>query len=287
MKPRKMNPLARLAGDAEAAASPPAAGFPAVPAMVPATSPDAASPGQSAEPAKPNDDDDDDDDEDAPPADASGAFDFRRGCDGALIDVAFTQASQSLSSVQPPPAVNRPIPRPARYRELTGTVTARPWPTGRPWWPQRPLAAAAVFRRYDARPDRRRNSRTQCVCTEACGFCTFHDVANARSRRSMRDAVIVRSIATRRRSAGRTAPACNLSGRRHGQPLRAREIAQIVQALAEASSSTTRAKPGGHPHLFERLLSSLYLRNLAKQPTASKRISIGITDLRSLALPCA
>lgn len=255
-------------------------GFPAVPAMVPATSTDAPpSPGQSAAPAKPNDEEDDD--EDAPPSRRFRAFDFRRTCDGSLIDLAFAQARESLSSVQPPPPVNPTDPpdlraqnelRQERHRKAVAHWQAV---VARGDHSQPPLFSVDTTRDLIVGVI----PHTQCVPrTEACGFCTFpHDVANARSRRSMQDAVIVEihRHAQSEALAGRRLHAIYLGGGT-ANLCEPEEIAQIVQALARGFViDEAELSLEGTPHLFERLLSS-HLRNLAKQPTASKRISIGV-----------
>ena len=120
---------------------------------------------------------------------------------------------------------------------------------------------------------------TQCVPRkEGCGFCTFpHDAANARDRRVMIDAVIdeisqhaqTESLHRRRVGAiyigGGTA---NLSD--------PDDVTRIVRALQAAFViDEAELSLEGTPHLFERLLSS-HLTNLAAQPTATKRISLGI-----------
>lgn len=254
-------------------------GFPAVPAMVPATSPDTPpSPGQSAEPGKPSDEDED---EDELPSRRFRSLGFRRTCDGSLIDVAFAQASQSLSSTQPPPPVSPTDPPDRRaHSEQTHehhrkAVAHWQGVVARGDHSQPPLFSVDTTRDLIVGVI----PHTQCVPrTEACGFCTFpHDVANARSRRSMQDAVIgeIHLHAQSEALAGRRLHAIYLGGGT-ANLCEPEEIALIVQALAagfvidEAELSLE-----GTPHLFERLLSS-HLRNLARQPTASKRISIGV-----------
>jgi oxygen-independent coproporphyrinogen-3 oxidase len=120
---------------------------------------------------------------------------------------------------------------------------------------------------------------TQCVPrTEGCGFCTFpHDVASPRGRRDMLDAVLdeIQHHGRTPGLAGRRVSAIYIGGgtANLGEP---DEIGRIVATLKSGFAiDGAELSLEGTPHLFERLLSS-HLRTLAQQPTATKRISMGV-----------
>lgn len=120
---------------------------------------------------------------------------------------------------------------------------------------------------------------TQCVPrTEGCGFCTFpHDRAHAHDRRDMVDAVLKELDHHQQTPAlqGRRIHAIYIGGGT-ANLLAPDDITRIVRAMRRGFAvDDAELSLEGTPHLFEGLLSS-HLRNLAAQPTATKRISMGI-----------
>ena len=120
---------------------------------------------------------------------------------------------------------------------------------------------------------------TQCIPrTDACGFCTFpHDVANARSRDTMVEAVTeeLHALCSADGVVGRSVDAIYLGGGTAN--LASTEqiswlVAAIGRSLRIADAELTLE---GTPQLFAAWFGS-HLRNLALQPVAQKRISMGI-----------
>jgi oxygen-independent coproporphyrinogen-3 oxidase len=236
-------------------------GFPAVPAMVPVD------PGKVGSPRQRR------------PSRDSGKAPVRQ-LDGRLDDVRFRTAIDGLAKLPGPldgePETPEERAQQAHYDEF--------WEARRTMW-QSIVDGGDLSEPGFLEVDGTRDlivgviPHTQCIPrTEGCGFCTFpHDAANIHTRRNMIARVIddINTVTRDGPLQGRTVSAIYLGGGTANLSS-TEEIARLVQALARnlrlADAELTLE---GTPQLFEEWFSS-HLKNLAKQPVGTRRISMGI-----------
>lgn len=227
-------------------------GFPAVPAMVPASS--------------------------------EGTL--VRSFTGALRDVAFESAAATLSRGGPPTLVANPNATPeVRARDEAAHRRAL-----ESWERLRPQLEAKVAVGNRSEPpwltvDRARDlivgviPHTQCVPRrEACGFCTFpHDPANKPSRLEMLSAVErdVLAVTAAPEVKGRRVHALYLGGGTANLSS-TEEVERLLTTLrTHLVLDDAELTLEGTPALFESWFSS-HLKSLAKQRVGHRRISMGV-----------
>lgn len=120
---------------------------------------------------------------------------------------------------------------------------------------------------------------TQCIPrTEGCGFCTFpHDVANTRSRNEMVDTVTdeLAALCASDGVVGRRVDAIYLGGGTANLSS-SEQIGRLVATIGgELRIDEAELTLEGTPQLFAAWFGE-HLKNLARQPVAQKRISMGI-----------
>ncbi len=236
-------------------------GFPAVPAMVPVdpTRKDAAEKRRYG-----------------PVADRSF-----RGIDGSFHDHRYSDAREGLAQGPPPPL--RPEPDTAERRELIARAAGMHGQNESRW---REIVAGGDRREpafFDVDP--RRDlivgviPHTYCVPrVYGCGFCTFpHDMplSSGSQGRIIRSVLNDIDTVTGRDLVGRRVHAIYLGGGTANLSS-TEDIAALVQALGRhLDISDAELTLEGTPQLFARWFFS-HLKNLARQPTATKRISMGV-----------
>jgi oxygen-independent coproporphyrinogen-3 oxidase len=235
-------------------------GFPAVPAMGPAVPP---GPGDDLRRPRRFDDE--------------GNV---RDLDGRLQDARYRAASEGLAKGRPPPLPLEPDT--PEHREFLARVEQSQREQEARW---RAIVeggdcSEGAFFDVDASRDLIVGviPHTQCVPrVEGCGFCTFpHDPARPPARAQMVKAVIedIRHV-VRSRLRGRSVRAIYLGGGTANLSS-TEEIAALVSALAEdLRLGEAELTLEGTPQLFAHWFSS-HLKNLAKQPVGTRRISMGI-----------
>ena len=237
-------------------------GFPTVPAMVPCER-DWASTAATQRPQRRSDD---------------GAF---IDLDGRFDDARFRAASEGLARRRPAPlSLESDTPE---ERAHVASVTEM-YEQQKDRWQQIVAAgdrSEAAWFDIDATRDLIVGviPHTQCVPqVYGCGFCTFpHDTPISPGSRGRMVSAVIDDIETvsRRRLEGRRVHAVYLGGGTANLSS-TEEIASLVQALGTyLRIDHAELTLEGTPQLFERWFFS-HLKNLAKQPVATKRISMGI-----------
>lgn len=204
-----------------------------------------------------------------------------RDLDGRVDDVAFHEAREGLAKGRPPPP---PLdPDTPEQRELLARVAAHH------------EQEEARWREVIARGDRSEPTfvdvddtrdlivgvipHTLCVPrVDGCGFCTFpHDMPISPGSRGRMISAVVADIlsVSRRHLHGRSVHAIYLGGGTANLSS-TEEIASLVQAVGtHLRLDQAELTLEGTPQLFERWFFS-HIKNLAKQPVATKRISMGV-----------
>lgn len=194
-----------------------------------------------------------------------------RGLDGSLEDQAYQQAVRTAAQLATPlsglrPEEERPLARARAEAQARIAQGDRSEPPSLSVDRTRALIVGVI-------------PHTQCVPQEeACGFCTFpHDPAHPSQRAAMVEAVIedLHHLGRAPALSGREVQAIYLGGGTANLSS-TDEISRVVRALDGLFNiRDAELTLEGVPAFFDHWLSS-HLRNLARQPVATKRISLGI-----------
>ncbi len=206
-----------------------------------------------------------------PEGDGRGQPGRVRQIDGAVVDHAYAQAQRSLSQLSPSvPGLT--VDQQAQVEKARARAAARVAEGDRSTPPlfeidrSRGLIIGVI-------------PHTQCVPRqEACGFCTFpHDTAHEGQRGQMVEAVVeeLERLGAHPALEGREVEAIYLGGGTANLSS-TEQVSQLVRALdLRFNIREAELTLEGVPAFFDHWLSS-HLKNLAKQPVAQRRISLGI-----------